>query len=65
MNVNFEDTEEIRCEECNCQFFHTTFTIRKVPALMSPTGREVMIPMQLFQCAECQHTNKSFLNDKE
>ena len=30
-------------------------------ALLSPHGKETMIPMQVFACAKCGHINKGFL----
>ena len=30
-------------------------------ALLSPTGEEAKIPIQVFACAKCGHINKGFL----
>jgi len=27
---------------------------------MSPTGKELMVPVGTFACAECNHVNKEF-----
>jgi hypothetical protein len=35
--------------------------MRKLSALLSPTGKPTMIPIQVFACAKCGHINKSFL----
>ena len=35
--------------------------MRKLSALLSPTGQETMIPIQVFACAKCGHINKGFL----
>ena len=35
--------------------------MRKLSALLSPTGQEAMIPIQVFACAKCGHINKGFL----
>ena len=33
---------------------------RRLSALLSPHGKETMIPMQVFACAKCGHINKEF-----
>tara|TARA_B110000902_G_scaffold150931_1_gene173503 strand:+ start:171 stop:290 length:120 start_codon:yes stop_codon:yes gene_type:complete len=35
--------------------------MRKLSALLSPTGQQSMIPIQVFACAKCGHINKVFL----
>jgi hypothetical protein len=32
--------------------------LRKVSALVSPTGKETIVPMQLFACIKCGHVNE-------
>ena len=34
-------------------------------ALLSPHGKETMIPMQVFACAKCGHINDAFLPNQE
>ena len=34
--------------------------MRKLSALLSPTGQESMIPIQIFACAKCGYVNKGF-----
>lgn len=61
VQINIKDAENVCCEECEGDRFVPTFLIKKVSALMSPTGKEIMAPIQLFQCAKCSHINKNFL----
>ena len=35
-------------------------TMRKMSALVSPSGQETIIPMQVFACEKCGHVNKEF-----
>jgi len=37
--------------------------MKKVPALVSPTGKEVMMPVETFSCLACGHINKEFVPD--
>ena len=35
--------------------------MRKLSALLSPTGQEARIPIPMFACEKCGHINKCFL----
>jgi uncharacterized Zn finger protein len=59
--VNLEQTEAIKCDECASTVFHPAFILRKVSALISPTGKETVIPIQVFACDSCGHVNKEFM----
>ena len=59
--VGLDQTEEIVCDECGCKSFHPPFLIRKVSALLSPSGKESIIPIQVFACDSCGHVNEEFL----
>ena len=61
MNVDFSQTIAEVCESCGNDTFTQVFKIRKLSALLSPAGKETMIPMQVFACAKCGHINNAFL----
>ena len=61
LNVDFSQTTESVCESCGNDTFIQVYKIRKLSALLSPTGKTTMIPMQIFTCAKCGHINKEFL----
>jgi|TARA_A100001515_G_scaffold138119_1_gene131416 hypothetical protein len=61
INVDISQAEEIVCDECNSNAFHPAFLLRKVSALISPTGKETVIPIQVFACDSCGHINEEFL----
>ena len=61
MNIDIKDAEDIKCEECKNVYFTPVVMIKKLSALISPTGQEIMAPVQLFQCSVCSHVNKQFL----
>ena len=60
MNIDFSQTTAEICEECNNDTFHHVFKMRKLSALLSPTGEETMVPIQVFACAKCNYINKGF-----
>ena len=60
MNVNFSQTTPIKCEKCGNPTFKQTMMLRRVSALVSPSGQDAIIPMQVFSCDKCGHVNKEF-----
>jgi len=61
MNRIVEDAETVSCDECNSKAFVEVYFLKRVSALISPTGQEVKIPVASFRCAECGSMNKDFL----
>ena len=61
LNVDFSQTTEECCESCGNNTFIQVYQMRKLSALLSPTGQETMIPIQVFACHSCGHINKGFL----
>ena len=61
MNVDFSQTTAEVCEKCENDTFQQVYRMRKLSALLSPAGKETMIPIQVFACAKCNHINKGFL----
>ena len=64
IRVNLDDAEDILCDECSNNHFEPAFQMKRVSALVSPTGEEVMLPVQTFQCNKCGHVNEEFLKRK-
>ena len=58
MNVDFDQTVGLECDECKNETFKQVFYIRKLSALLSPTGEESLIPVPTFACVKCGHVNK-------
>ena len=65
MNVDFSQTTAEVCEKCENDTFQQVYKMRKLSALLSPAGKESMIPIQVFACAKCGHINKGFLPKEE
>ena len=51
--VNISDTETVACDECGNPVFIQAFFLRRLSALMSPTGQEALIPIQVYSCGNC------------
>tara|TARA_R110000803_G_scaffold164017_1_gene227774 strand:- start:595 stop:819 length:225 start_codon:yes stop_codon:yes gene_type:complete len=61
--VDLSNSVEYVCEHCGHDTFETAFKLRKIPAIISPSGEEMLVPIQVFACKECGHINKEFLPD--
>jgi hypothetical protein len=61
MNIDFSQTTAQVCEKCKNDTFIQVYKMRKLSALLSPSGEEAMIPVQGYACAKCGHVNKEFL----
>ena len=55
MNVNVNDTENILCPESKNQYIKPIFRVKKISAIISPTGEETIIPIQVLSCTKCDH----------
>ena len=63
LNVNLKECKNIFCDNCSHTFFNTTFLIKEVSPVLSPTGEEMILPVQIFSCASCNHVNEGFLEN--
>jgi DNA-directed RNA polymerase subunit RPC12/RpoP len=51
----------VECEECGSDTFVQIYMMKKFSALVSPTGQEMLAPIQLYACKDCEHVNSEFL----
>ena len=61
MKVLLKDTVDVVCEKCGHKLFTQLMMFKKLSAVMSPTGEESLIPVQVFACNACGHVNEQFL----
>ena len=43
----------ITCEECNNATFIPAIFLRRISPIVSPTGQEAMVPIQVYSCGNC------------
>ena len=65
LKVDLSQTTAVSCEACGHDVFVPAFKMRKMSALLSPHGKETMIPMQVIACAKCGHINEDFQTKEE
>ena len=61
LNINPDDLVDILCEKCGCQTFQQVYLFKSLSAVLSPSGKKTIVPMQVFKCDDCGHINKDFL----
>ena len=59
-NVDLTHAKTLECEKCQCVGFKQTMMLKKLSALVSPTGQEAIIPVGVFACDHCGHVNQEF-----
>jgi uncharacterized Zn finger protein len=60
-NIDISQAEDIICEKCGNYTFEQVFLMKKVSALISPTGKTTIIPIPAFACNACGHINREML----
>ena len=61
-NIDLTHAKDIECEKCEGRGFKQTMMLKRLSALVSPTGQETLIPVGVFACEKCSHINKEFLD---
>ena len=59
-NIDLTHAKTVQCDACECKAFKQTMMLKKISALVSPTGEEAIIPVGVFACESCGHVNKEF-----
>ena len=59
-NIDLTHATDIECEKCKNKGFRQTMMLKRLSALMSPSGQEAIIPVMAFACDACGHINKEF-----
>ena len=65
VQIAISKADTIQCEECGNASFIQAFFLKKISALMSPTGKEAIVPMQVFSCGNCGTIPKNMTNFSE
>ena len=61
VSINPSDLTDVMCEKCDNQTFTLVFLFKKLSAILSPSGKETLVPLQVYACAKCDHINEGFL----
>ena len=58
VNINPSDLQTLSCSKCSNDKFDQVFMVKKIPALLSPTGKQILLPIPVFQCTSCEHVSE-------
>tara|TARA_Y100000034_G_C6578512_1_gene250918 strand:- start:29 stop:277 length:249 start_codon:yes stop_codon:yes gene_type:complete len=61
INVKLEDLKDIVCENCGGKYFKQVQAFKRLSALISPSGKEEIVPVPTFRCDDCGNINEEFL----
>ena len=53
VQVDLSDADTMKCQSCENPVFIQGYIIKKISAIVSPTGKEVISPIQVFNCGNC------------
>ena len=53
VKVDLSQAETMKCEYCGNYLFIKSSLIKRLSPLVSPTGEEVIAPVQVFNCGNC------------
>ena len=59
--LDISKADTIVCEECGNAAFTPAFFLKKISALVSPTGKESIVPIQVFTCGSCGKVPQNML----
>ena len=51
--VDLSQAETMKCESCQNSLFIESYVLKRISALISPTGQEGVVPIQVFACGSC------------
>ena len=63
--IDIGDTETIICEKCGNASFIQSFFLKRISPLVSPTGKEAIVPIQVFACGNCGTIPKNMMSQIE
>ena len=53
VKIDLSDADTMKCQECGNSIFIQGYVIKKISAIVSPTGEEVIAQIQVFNCGNC------------
>ena len=53
VQVDLKDADTMKCQACGNSIFIQGYVIKRISAIVSPTGKEMIAPVQVFNCGNC------------
>ena len=61
VKVDLKQAETMKCEYCGNYLFISSTIIKRISPLVSPTGEEALVPIDVYRCGNCGRVPKSML----
>ena len=61
VQVELNQAETLKCKGCNNYVFIQAYILKRLSAIVSPTGEEALIPVQVYSCGNCGEVAEGFL----
>jgi len=53
LNIDISKAEDFKCEKCENLYFNPVVRLKRISPLVSPTGKEAVVPVQVMSCTGC------------
>jgi len=53
MNVDLSNAEDMKCGKCGHVYFKSLVRVKRVSALLTASGQEAYVPIQVLACESC------------
>ena len=53
VQVDLREADTIKCDDCGNYLFITSFILKRLSAIVSPSGEEALVPVQVYSCGDC------------
>ena len=53
VQVDLREAETIKCDDCGNYLFITSHILKRLSAIVSPSGEEALVPVQVYSCGDC------------
>ena len=57
-----KDASDLKCDACSNLNFIQVTRLKKISGLVTGTGKDSLIPLQVYACSDCGHVNDMFLS---
>jgi len=61
VQVDLKQADTIKCKSCGNYLFIKSTVLKRLSALVSPTGEEAIIPIEIYSCGNCGQVPKDML----
>ena len=61
VKVDLSKADTIKCDDCGNYLFIQASVIKRISPILSPTGQEALVPVQVYSCGNCGKVPKMFI----